>query len=97
MAHMCTLTYMYMHMSVHTHTHTHTLAQMSTHTQTLSHTHTPHSQEALDHRAHMQFMVQLSDIQDPRKPVLVQQNKVRSVLPYQPTPLITTPFTSFYP
>ena len=38
-------------------------------------------QEALDHHAHMQFMVQLSDIQDPRKPVLVQQNKVRSVSP----------------
>ena len=27
----------------------------------------------------MQFIVQLSDIQDPRKPVLVQQNKVRLV------------------
>ena len=38
-------------------------------------------QEALDHHAHMQFMVQLSDIPDPRKPVLVQQNKVRSVSP----------------
>ena len=36
-------------------------------------------QEVLDQRAHMQFAVQLSEIQDPRKPVLVQQNKVRSV------------------
>ena len=39
-------------------------------------------QEVLDHRAHMQFVLQLSDIPDPRKPVLVQQNKVRSVSLY---------------
>ncbi|CAI8057604.1 Protein KIAA0100 [Geodia barretti] len=36
--------------------------------------------EVLDHRAHMQFVLQLSDIPDPRKPVLVQQNKVRRCL-----------------
>jgi hypothetical protein len=40
----------------------------------------PRKMEVLDHRAHMQFVVQLSDIQDPRKPVLVQQNKVRRCL-----------------
>ncbi len=32
----------------------------------------------------MQFTLQLSNIEDPRRPVLVQQNKVRLVSPIHP-------------
>ena len=37
----------------------------------------PSSQEVLVKHSRMQFTLQLGDIQDPGKPVLVQQNKVR--------------------
>ena len=36
-------------------------------------------QEALERKARMQFTLQLSNIEDPRKAVLVQQNKIRFV------------------
>lgn len=36
-------------------------------------------QEALDRHARMRFTLQLSNIQDPRKPIQLQQNRVRLV------------------